>query len=71
MLQNARVTAFIVSELLMANQQEGKITPLPTRLVLKFFYVSIIKKMRFIVSVKLNLIERKLRKTLRKSQSIL
>ena len=28
MLQNARVTAFTVSEVLRENQQEGKITPL-------------------------------------------
>ena len=37
MLQNAKVTAFTVSELLKENQQGGKITPpLPSRLGLKY-----------------------------------
>ena len=35
MLQNARATAFTVSELLKENQQEGKTTPTPFRLGLK------------------------------------
>ena len=35
MLQNARVTAFTVSELLRENQQEGKITPHPTKIRVK------------------------------------
>ena len=32
MLKNTRVTAFTVSEILRENQQEGKITPLPTQI---------------------------------------
>ena len=35
MLQNSRVTAFTVSELLRDNQLGGKITPTPPRLGLK------------------------------------
>ena len=31
MLENARVTAFTISELLETNQQAGKITPLPDK----------------------------------------
>ena len=37
MLQNSRVTAFTVFELLRENQLEGKITPLPpTQIRVKF-----------------------------------
>ena len=35
MLENARVAGFTVFELLMKNQQSGKITPHPPRLGLK------------------------------------
>ena len=39
MLENARVTAFTVSELLRENhQREGKITPPPTQTRLKFLF---------------------------------
>ena len=36
MLQNARVTAFTVSELLRENQQRGKISPTQSRLTLHY-----------------------------------
>ena len=41
MLQNARVTAFTVFELLRENQLGDKITPLPPRLGLRvgYFYI--------------------------------
>ena len=35
MLQNARVTAFTISELLRENQQGGKITPRTTQIRVK------------------------------------
>ena len=39
MLLNARVTAFAISELLMGNQQDGKITPpLPTQIRANLFF---------------------------------
>ena len=37
MLQNSKVTAFTVSELLKENQERGKITTLPTQIRVKAF----------------------------------
>ena len=52
MLQNARVAAFIVSELLRENQQGGKITPppAPPRLELQNLRITCALQMKLYLS---------------------
>ena len=51
MLENIKVTAFTLSELLMENQQEGKITHSPGRLGLKVALINMV--VIFMMSAKL------------------
>ena len=51
MLENIKVTAFTLSELLMENQQEGKITHPPGRLGLKVALINMV--VIFMMSAKL------------------